>query len=385
MTTKGRLEEFVGSRAGSPEEVGADWLQRLDDPDLKEEVLQAWIEWFDASEAHRRIFEELYVLRQRLRAMPDDYRCELKQRTGTEVVDAGIGGNDSGQRLGLAPRCDLPGRGGVEDRADFPVRKRRAPVRAGLAIAASVCVISLSLGTWWILDDARVATFAAPAEHHRSVTLADGSLLVLSANSLVDVAYSRGRRSLSVQRGEAYFEVKHDAERPFVVEAGGVRVTAVGTAFNMHREADQVTVTVIEGRVTVAAGERRPEPATVPANGRRDRMLLGVGQHAVLPLQRAAATGVVGASNATHEWENGRADFINSPLSEVLPLVNRYASTKLVIDDPRVADLTYSGTIFRNHIDEWIASLPLVYAIRRIPLDDGTDTLVSQDTSGPRP
>ncbi len=119
----------------------------------------------------------------------------------------------------------------------------------------------------------------------------------------------------------------------------------------MHRESDKVTVTVTEGRVTVADGDPTPEPAT--ANVRKDLLLLGLGQRATLPLHPAASISPVSASTAGHEWENGRADFINSPLSEVLPIVNRYASTRLVIDDPRVADLTYSGTIFRNHIDEW--------------------------------
>ncbi len=234
MTTKEPLEEFaVGLRAGSPDEVGADWLQRLDDPDLKEEDLQVWIEWFDASDAHRKVFEELYALRQRLRAMPDDYRQELKQRTGMDVVDAAIGGNEFRQRLGLAPRSDLPGRGGAGNRPGSPVReiRARATVRVGLAIAAFVSVIALCLGIFWRLDnDVRLETFAAPTERHRSVTLDDGSLLVLNAYALVDVAYSRDRRSLNVQRGEAYFEVKRDPKRPFVVEAGGIRVTAVGTA-----------------------------------------------------------------------------------------------------------------------------------------------------------
>ncbi len=383
MTTKGRLAESdSGLRAGSPEEVGADWLQRLDDPDLEEEDLQAWIEWFDASDAHRKVFEELYALRERLRAMSDDYRREMKQRTGTDDVDTTLGGEEFRQRLGLAPQSDLPGRGGVGDHPGSLVRKIRARVRVGRPIAAFVSVIALCLGTFWRLhNDVRLETFAASTERHRPITLDDGSLLVLNSNALVDVAYSRARRSLNVQRGEAYFEVKHNPKRPFVVEAGGIRVTAVGTAFNVHRESDKVTVTVTDGRVIVAEGDL---PSEATANVRTNQLLLGVGQRATLPLPPAASISLVSALSARHEWESGRADFINSPLSEVLPIVNRYASSKLVIDDPRVADLTYSGTIFRDHVDEWSASLPQVYAVRKIPLDDGPYTLVSRDTSDPR-
>ncbi len=86
------------------------------------------------------------------------------------------------------------------------------------------------------------------------------------------------------------------------------------------------------------------------------------------------------ALNATSrlEWQDGRADFIDTPLSQVLPLINRYAAMKIVIDDPRVADLTYSGTVFRSHLDEWVASLPRLYPIRTVALENNTITLVSR-------
>lgn len=335
-------------------ETAADWLQRLDDPQLKEKDIQAWLEWFSACDANRNAFEELQALRRRFREMPENYRDALK------------------------------GRMAADSRSSSGRSRWRQRV---LALAASVCAAALGLGVWWnVQTNVVTATYAAPAHQHRTVTLQDGSSVVLAAEAIVDVAYSRERRALNIQRGAAYFEVRKDFVRPFIVEAGGVRVTAVGTAFNVQRTADDVTVTVTEGQVSISGGAGSlPSPAGVGAEDARGEappseqdVLLRVGQRLVLPLANDAGATSVVAAGPESQWEDNRAAFIDAPLSEVLPVINPYASAQLVIDDPRVADLTYTGTIFRDHIDEWVASLPRIYAIRAVPIDDGTITLVSQ-------
>src|SRR5690606_27572020 len=79
------------------------------------------------------------------------------------------------------------------------------------------------------------------------------------------VDFSSATRSVFIDSGEAYFEVAHDAARPFVVHAGGGTITAVGTAFNVHSVLGRVSVAVVEGAVNVQSTVK--EPAIEPAPG----------------------------------------------------------------------------------------------------------------------
>lgn len=335
--------------------TAAHWLQRLDDPHLKEEDIRAWLEWFSASDANRKAFEELQALRRRLREMPESYRDEVRRRVPA-------------------------------DRPSLPSTRRKASRPIGLALAASMCAAALTFVFWRPQTDIGTTVYTAPVSQHRTVTLDDGSVVVLAAEAIIDVTYSRELRVLDIQRGAAYFEVRPDPGRPFVVEASGIRVTAIGTAFNVQRAADKVTVTVTQGKVSIA----RPGGSAIASTDVRaqaaphrsapidQEVVVRSGQRAVLSLAVGAGAMAPGEKASQSEWKDDRAAFIDTPLSQVLHVVNRHASSQLVIDDPRVADLTYSGTILRDHIDEWVTSLPKVYPIRAVPMDDGTITLVSR-------
>ena len=323
-------------------EAAADWLQRLDDPDVKDEDLHVWLEWFDSSDENRRAFEELQPLYRRLHDLPRKYRRDARRKFALR------------QRRGEA--------GAIPRRMKW------------MQTAVAAAMVLLGVIGWRYGMTPAEAVYRAPATQHRTVDLADRSALVLGADSVVAVRYTRASRLLSIERGEAYFEVMHNAERPFIVQAGNVRITAVGTQFNVLRDVDQIVVTVTEGVVEVrqALGAVNSTPLRV-----------SVGERLVLPVVQHAHGVAAGAPDSGSTWHNGQIEFINAPLSQVLGMIDRYAPQHLVIEDPRVADLTYSGTVLREHIDEWIASLPRIYAIRTLPLDDGALSLVTRTDTGP--
>jgi FecR protein len=76
------------------------------------------------------------------------------------------------------------------------------------------------------------------------VTLADGSHVELNSQSAIAIHYDAGQRRVRLLEGEAWFEVSPDPVRPFVVEASGGTVTALGTAFNVDAEKERAHVTV---------------------------------------------------------------------------------------------------------------------------------------------
>jgi transmembrane sensor len=90
--------------------------------------------------------------------------------------------------------------------------------------------------------------YATKVGEQRQVRLADGSLAALNTDSQLDVAYSTGRRDLTLRQGEAWFQVAHNAARPFEVHVGPVHVRATGTAFRCAGPTG-VWVVVTEGRV----------------------------------------------------------------------------------------------------------------------------------------
>jgi transmembrane sensor len=329
------------ARQDARRKAAADWLQRLDDPALPEADLQAWLHWHGESEQNRKAFEEMQTLYRQLRDLPGEYRRELRRRFAhTEA---------------LYPR----------------------PWPKVWALAAAVLLAVAGAGAaWWLqVSDPSTVAYAAPRDRHRTIRLADGSALVLGQDSLAVVKFTRHLRSLTIERGEAYFEVRHEPDRPFEVQAAAVRVTAVGTAFNVARTSDRVTITVTEGTVDVvqlsrpSAAENSP-PRPAPLQHRR----LKSGER--LDLSDAVAQSGQTETGAEPAWTNGQLQFVDAPLSEVVRTVGRYARRPVTIDDPRVADLTYSGTVFRDRVDEWTAALPAIFPIRAVTLTDGSLALV---------
>ena len=106
----------------------------------------------------------------------------------------------------------------------------KRPFVLGLA-TASLAVIVIG---GWMLDQR--PTYRTALGEQRLVTLADGSRLRLNTDSAVRVRLGSGLRRVELLRGEAFFEVAHDAARPFIVSADGARVRAVGTKFDVRRE-----------------------------------------------------------------------------------------------------------------------------------------------------
>jgi transmembrane sensor len=194
----------------------------------------------------------------------------------------------------------------------------------------------------------------AAAATHRAATLPDGSKMILGAQSRVDVDFNGPKRRLDLSKGEAYFKVRHDKARPFVVQAGEVSVTAIGTAFDVRREHDKITVTVEEGAVEVSSHEPGQGPVTWRAEAGY--------QVTYSTRQRTASIASVNPS-AELAWRNGELAYVREPLGSVVENLNRYSARKIVIEDPAIADLPFTGTAFASSLDDWIAGIEQAYPI----------------------
>lgn len=125
--------------------------------------------------------------------------------------------------------------------------------RTPALLAASMAGVALA--TYWVLWGAQpaVTVLQTPAGQNQAFILADGSRLNLGASTRLEIKLEARARDINLVRGEAFFPVAKDRDRPFTVHAGDATVTAVGTEFSVNRGADQVVVAVIEGRVLVGS------------------------------------------------------------------------------------------------------------------------------------
>ncbi len=183
----------------------------------------------------------------------------------------------------------------------------------------------------------------------RTFRLADGSRLILDADSRVRVMLSAERRDLALLRGRARFVVAHEP-RPFVVAAGGGSVLARGTIFDVTLRGHGANVALIEGLVDVrqpaigtAAGSSR-ETGEVTSLTAGHGIAIGGGKGVALQ-----ATPVVQA-----DWPSDLRDFRNVPLRDLLAEANRYADRPLVLTEPELGALRVSG-IFRVREPERLA------------------------------
>lgn len=220
--------------------------------------------------------------------------------------------------------------------APEPKPKLRTP----LAVAASLV---LGLGVlWWSLGG--VGDYVTRPGEQQVATLGDGSRIALNTDTRVDVNFNADRRHITLDRGEAMFEVAHDADRPFVVIAGDTRVEALGTVFTVQRTRDEVIVTLIKGEVAVTRTGAEPGGAT------ETPMLLQPGERLTEPKAGPARIEPASVEAAT-AWRRGQTVFRETPLGAAVTELNRYGGPQVVIDDPRVAALPISGVFTTNAPD----------------------------------
>jgi transmembrane sensor len=204
-----------------------------------------------------------------------------------------------------------------------------------------------------------VATLHFATGHGEQLTerLADASVLHLNTDTVVDVRYERAGRHVEIERGQVVFEVVHDPARPFRVRTGTAEVVDVGTKFDVYRQPGSTLVTVLEGRVTVAA-------ITPGANANQGLVLVRAGEQVrVSEGAMPSSPAKVDARRAT-AWLRRQIAFEHEPLALVAAEFNRYASKPIEIETPALGALTVSGVFAADDTESFIAFLRSLDGVR---------------------
>lgn len=299
-----------GEQAGHDAEAqAAEWVIRLADPDLTEQTRNAFGDWLGRDSAHRAAFDDA-------------------QRVW--------------QELGLITRANA-------------APKRRRGTLAVIALAAGVAL-------WFGQDDLRIrlqADHVAAVGENLAVTLQDGSRAELSSGSALAVEYDGSRRLVRLLRGSAYFTAAPSAQqqgRLFVVEARGLRVTALGTQFSVDLRPDDVQVLVAQHSVRVEP-LRDTTPAVV--------LNQGMGVDARPDAISAPAPRDVDFANA---WRSGDLVFDDRPLAEVVQELNRYRHGRIVLRGEDLAARRVSGVFHTDDIAQAVDRIAAELGLRRLSL-----------------
>lgn len=239
-------------------------------------------------------------------------------------------------------------------RAEVASRSRRRLMQglmaAGVAcmLAAGAIVLHLERQERADVRGERVVEYRTRVGQKSTVKLADGSLLVLDTDSVLEAWSTARERRIRLLRGRAFFNVAKDTSRPFSVSAGGNTVTAVGTEFDVELKPAAMEVTLLSGRLRVSGA--REGHGSAPAV-----MEMNAGHRLIAPAGKPWTVRKADSRIDTG-WLRGQLVFDEETLGNIAEALNRYSTKKIVIRDPAVAHKTLSAVLAAGDVDSFIQS-----------------------------
>lgn len=215
-----------------------------------------------------------------------------------------------------------------------PFSERVLPILLRFA-AACVAIAAVGGAALYVIQPNYV-TYATTVGGRETLTLDDGTQIELNTDTSVRVALDAGMRKVVLDKGEAFFQVTHNAERPFTVVAGANRVVDLGTKFTIRRDNDRLEVAVMEGSARL---EKSNIVNVAPATLRSGDVAIATAN--AIDVKKTS----VAVLNRETSWRRGVLVFRDATLADAAIELNRYNREKLVIVDPAAAKLTFGATV----------------------------------------
>ena len=238
-----------------------------------------------------------------------------------------------------------------------PLDAEKSPSRLALKIAAVIAVVAaMGAGASQFFLNTNERTYRTPVGGHEIISFSDGSKIELNTNTVLRTRMTTSERLIWLEKGEAYFQVKHDPAHPFIVVAGQHRITDLGTKFLVQRDAGNLEVALLEGRVRYVNDADGPNLKAT---------LLNPGE---------VITATTSTMFVTHRpklalakelsWRKGLLIFDNTPLAEAAGQINRYNRRKVVIADQTVARMTIDGAFPTDSVQAFTDAAQTLFNLR---------------------
>jgi Fe2+-dicitrate sensor, membrane component len=240
-------------------------------------------------------------------------------------------------------------------------RDRRITRRNALGVLVGAGIAGAA--GWHVTRPEFGADYKTTAGEMRDITLADGSRVNLGGRSALGVDLGEKSRRVHLLAGEAYFTVAGEAERPFVVEASGVQITALGTAFNVNIGTGGGQVAVAEHAVSVRVH-------------RRGAIRLEQGWQAGFDAERLYPAAEV-ESDDIGAWRQGRLVFRATPLRDVLDQIARYRGGKISVWNKATAEIPVTAVFDAKAPEAALETITETLGLKRVDLPAGLSVLYS--------
>jgi len=365
----------------------AEWWVRLQEPDVARADREEFIDWLRESALH---------VAEMLRIAQVHGALEHFQKWTCLSTE----GSDEPENVVALPQSILKEeRGGEPLRTSPAAEERGAPgettlkrrPRRGRFFALAASVAFLALWGAWSFWGLRSQTIETERGERREVALTDGSVLEVDPETRLRIRFDEHARRVALERGRALFRVAKDPDRPFLVQADGTTVRAVGTAFAVDRQKKGVVVTVAEGKVAVFATQPEdPQESRQTANSRegtdtaegegtvtspstpagpsrarnRAQLFLTAGQQVRMESSGSAEPVRKVDSDRELAWAKGRLVFDNETLAAAIEEFNRYNRVQLHVVDEALAKRLVSAVFDASDPESFIAFIQTVAPVR---------------------
>lgn len=223
---------------------------------------------------------------------------------------------------------------------EVPAPRRFLPLLLRVAAVFAVASI-LGIGAMRAFAPLPQRVFSTNIGGRETVSFADGSKVELNTDTRIRTRMTTRVREVWLDRGEAYFSIKHDPAHPFTVMVDGHRVTDLGTEFFIRRDGARTEVGLVQGRARV---ENRSIMATQSA-------LLAPGDVVTATADSMSMEKKpVAELDDALAWRRGMLVFHRTPLAQVAAEYNRYNRARIVIADADVARRPITATVPVNDL-----------------------------------
>lgn len=257
----------------------------------------------------------------------------------------------------------VPARGEAHQ-GEFGLALRRVLLASAAALAICALITVASLYAIRLNADAKAETFASALGQRRAVELSDGSQIELNTDSRVKVSFTSHVRHITLEKGQARFQVARNPSRPFVVRVGDEQIVALGTSFDVRWTDERLTIVLVDGHVAVLPAGDSYTTATLPG-----AVTLEPGERLEFESPTFAVKSTV-RLDREEAWVKGRVIFDSTRLGAAVAEINRYAPRRLELVNPALADLLISGTFSVDDPNAFARAVAQMFSLQLIEAPD---------------
>jgi transmembrane sensor len=306
----------------------ADWFAKLRSADFNLETQQDFEQWMMADQAHELAFEQCRALWAITASLESDADIQRELAGARQLIRS-------------------------QSRKQEKTKQQRGLLTilaSSFKFASVALLLIVGFGFAYNLVPLTNEHYETRVGEQRVVQLADGSTATLNTDTEISVKFTAKKRRIELVKGEAYFAVSKDRQRPFEVVTSTGLVRAVGTEFNVAVFAHALAVDVAEGIVQLEAATATDPVAKVIAEIKHGE---------AVKYHRGDKQAVIKAANLTRisAWKASKIYFNANTVAEAVAEYNRYIKERIVVVDNELNEQQITGVFNLGDLDTFTFSL----------------------------